>query len=50
MPAAFLADQFGTLLDGRNASVSGDVRRVLGRGAGTFGEFAEREAAAGAWK
>ncbi|WP_306321611.1 MULTISPECIES: NAD(P)H-binding protein [unclassified Streptomyces] len=48
--AAFLVDLFETLLDGRNASVSGGVERVLGRGPRTFAEFAEREAAAGAWK
>lgn len=47
---AFLMELFGALLDGRNAAVTGDVERVLGRGPRTFGEFAEREAAAGAWK
>ncbi|MEB8339178.1 NAD(P)H-binding protein [Streptomyces endophyticus] len=47
---AFLVELFATLLDGRNASVTGDVRRVLGREPRTFAEFAEREAAAGAWK
>ncbi|WP_338701742.1 NAD(P)H-binding protein [Streptomyces sp. Q6] len=47
---AFLVELFGTLLDGRNASLSGDVRRVLGRGPRPFAAFAADAAAHGAWK
>ncbi|MEV5613677.1 NAD(P)H-binding protein [Streptomyces sp. NPDC052225] len=47
---AFLVELFTTLLDGRNASLSGDVERVLGRGPRPFAAFAERAAADGVWK
>ena len=41
---------FETLMDGRNAYVTGDVREVLRREPRDFGDFAEEAAAAGAWK
>ena len=47
--AAALADLFVEVLDGRNASVSGDVERVLGRPATDFAEFARRTAGTGVW-
>ena len=47
--AAALADLFIKVLDGRNASVSDDVERVLGRPATDFAAFARRTAATGAW-
>ncbi|MFI5808328.1 NmrA family transcriptional regulator [Streptomyces sp. NPDC051561] len=43
--AEWLAGLFGFLLDGHNASTTDGVRRVLGREARPFGEFA-----AGAWQ
>ncbi|MFI7011119.1 SDR family oxidoreductase [Streptomyces sp. NPDC050145] len=46
----FLVELFETLLDGRNAALSGDVERVLGRAPRRFSEFAARAASAGAWK
>lgn len=46
---AFLGYLFGTILDGRNASVTDDVRRVLGRPARDFADFARAAAASGAW-
>ncbi|WEV26139.1 NAD(P)H-binding protein [Streptomyces sp. 71268] len=46
---AFLGYLFGTVLDGRNASVTDDVRRVLGRPARDFADFARATAASGAW-
>jgi uncharacterized protein YbjT (DUF2867 family) len=46
----FLIGLFETLLDGRNASLSGDVAEVLGRPARSFAEFAAESAAAGVWK
>ncbi|MEV1024832.1 NAD(P)H-binding protein [Streptomyces sp. NPDC050264] len=48
--ARFLVELFGTLLDGRNASVTDDVARVLGHGPRPFGAFATEAAAAGTWK
>ncbi|WP_428951570.1 NAD(P)H-binding protein [Streptomyces sp. cg35] len=45
--AGFLVELFGTLLDGRNASVTGDVARVLGRGPRSFGAYAAQTA--GVW-
>jgi uncharacterized protein YbjT (DUF2867 family) len=48
--AAFLTELFGTLLDGRNASVEDGVRQVLGREARDFSDFVREEAAAGIWK
>ncbi|MFI0235289.1 NAD(P)H-binding protein [Streptomyces sp. NPDC016845] len=48
--AGFLVDLFGTLLDGRNASVTDGVARVLGREPRRFAEFAREAAAVGAWK
>ncbi|MFJ1614649.1 NmrA family transcriptional regulator [Streptomyces sp. NPDC088249] len=47
--AGFLADLFTTLLDGHNATVTGDVKRVLGRDPKDFGAFARAAAGAGAW-
>ena len=47
--AAALADLFVEVLDGRNASVSGDVERVLGRPATDFAAFARRAADTGVW-
>ncbi|MFI6876369.1 NAD(P)H-binding protein [Streptomyces sp. NPDC050400] len=46
----FLMELFGTLLDGRNASLTGDVERVLGRAPRPFTSFAAEAAAAGTWK
>jgi uncharacterized protein YbjT (DUF2867 family) len=42
-------DLFATVLDGRNALTTGDVRRVLGREARDFGAFAREAAATGVW-
>jgi uncharacterized protein YbjT (DUF2867 family) len=47
--ARFLADLFARVLDGRNAHVTDDVARVLGRPARRFAEYAREAAAAGAW-
>jgi len=41
---------FTTVLDGRNASVADGVQRALGRPARDFRDYAERAAAAGAWR
>ncbi|MEU8871890.1 hypothetical protein AB0D24_12075 [Streptomyces javensis] len=46
---AFLAELFATLLDGRNARLTDDVRRVLGRAPGDFADYARRAARSGAW-
>nr|WP_229378861.1 NmrA family transcriptional regulator [Streptomyces sp. VRA16 Mangrove soil] len=46
----FLVDLFSVLLDGRNASLTGDVERVLGRAPRSFARFARDAAAEGAWK
>ncbi|MFI6015835.1 NAD(P)H-binding protein [Streptomyces sp. NPDC051243] len=45
-----LVDVFETLMDGRNAHVTGDVREVLGREPRDFADFAREAAAAGVWK
>ncbi|MEU6339583.1 NmrA family transcriptional regulator [Streptomyces sp. NPDC046977] len=45
----FLTELFGELLDGRNAHLTDDVARVLGRAPRDFGDFAREAAAAGAW-
>ncbi|MFF6912011.1 NmrA family transcriptional regulator [Streptomyces sp. NPDC012466] len=47
---AGMTEIFGTLLDGRNAHLSGGVREVLGRDPRDFGDFVREEAAAGTWK
>ncbi|MEU3888299.1 NmrA family transcriptional regulator [Streptomyces sp. NPDC029041] len=47
---AGMTEIFDTLLDGRNAHVSGGVREVLGRAPRDFGDFVREEAAAGTWK
>ncbi|MGI5379069.1 NAD(P)H-binding protein [Streptomyces sp. CA-251387] len=41
---------FETLMDGRNAHVTDDVREVLGREPRDFADFAREAAAAGKWK
>jgi uncharacterized protein YbjT (DUF2867 family) len=40
---------FGTVLDGRNESVTDGVHRAIGRGPRDFRQFAKRAARAGAW-
>jgi uncharacterized protein YbjT (DUF2867 family) len=45
-----LVEVFQTLMDGRNAHVTHDVREVLGREPRDFADFARQAAAAGAWK
>ncbi|WP_370265764.1 NAD(P)H-binding protein [Streptomyces sp. V4I8] len=45
-----LIEVFGTLMDGRNAHLTDDVREVLGREPHDFADFAREAAAAGAWK
>ncbi|MFJ5214657.1 NmrA family transcriptional regulator [Streptomyces sp. NPDC088354] len=45
----FLVQLFGDLLDGRNALLTDDVERVLGRTPRDFRDFAHEAAAAGAW-
>ncbi|MGZ8750572.1 MAG: NmrA family transcriptional regulator [Pseudonocardia sp.] len=47
--AAALTDLFVEVLDGRNASVSEDMQRVLGRPATDFAAFARRTADTGVW-
>ncbi|MBP8534250.1 NAD(P)H-binding protein [Streptomyces sp. MK37H] len=46
---AFLTELFATLLDGRNAHLTDDVRRVLGRGPGDFADYARQAARGGVW-
>ncbi|MFD3456482.1 NmrA family transcriptional regulator [Streptomyces sp. NPDC058691] len=46
----FLTRLFGDLLDGRNAHLTGDVERVLGRAPRDFRDFAGEAAAAGVWQ
>lgn len=48
--AELLTEVFATLMDGRNAHVTDDVREVLGRAPRDFADFAREAAAAGAWK
>jgi uncharacterized protein YbjT (DUF2867 family) len=43
------ADLFATVLDGRNAYLSGDVERALGRPPRDFAEYVASAAAAGVW-
>ncbi|WP_217213400.1 NAD(P)H-binding protein [Streptomyces sp. AC550_RSS872] len=45
-----LTEVFDTLMDGRNAHVTDDVREVLGRPPRDFADFAREAAASGAWK
>lgn len=40
---------FAEVLDGRNAKVSSDIERVLGRKATDFSEYAKVTAASGVW-
>jgi uncharacterized protein YbjT (DUF2867 family) len=40
---------FSEVMDGRNASVADGVQRALGREARSFGDYARRVAASGAW-
>jgi uncharacterized protein YbjT (DUF2867 family) len=47
--AGFLSQLFADLLDGHNAHLSGDVRRVLGRSPRDFSEYARDAAASGVW-
>ncbi|MDH2393923.1 NAD(P)H-binding protein [Streptomyces sp. HNM0663] len=47
--ARWVADLFTSLLDGHNASLTNDVKRVLGREPKDFTAFAEDAARAGAW-
>jgi uncharacterized protein YbjT (DUF2867 family) len=47
--AAPLAELFERVLDGRNAHVTDDIGRVLGRPARDFAEYAKAAAAAAAW-
>jgi len=46
---ALLGYLFTEVLDGRNASVTGDIERVLGRPAKDFATYAKETAAAGIW-
>lgn len=46
---ALLTYLFGEVLDGRNAHLTDDVERALGRPPRDFGEYARAAAAAGAW-
>ncbi len=48
--AAFLGAMFEGLLDGHNAYLSDDVRRLLGRPARDFSAFVDEAARAGAWR
>ncbi|MFB8755311.1 NmrA family NAD(P)-binding protein [Streptomyces nigra] len=48
--AALLVDVFETLLDGRNAHLTDDVREVLGRAPRDFSAFVREAAAAGVWR
>ncbi|MFI6638102.1 NmrA family NAD(P)-binding protein [Streptomyces sp. NPDC050504] len=47
--AVWLAELFGTLLDGHNSSTTEGVKQVLGRDPKDFAEFADGAAAAGVW-
>ncbi|WP_262703650.1 MULTISPECIES: NmrA family transcriptional regulator [Streptomyces] len=46
---AFLTELFATLLDGRNAHLTDDVRRVLGRAPRDFADYARQAARDGVW-
>ncbi|MFD8997068.1 NmrA family NAD(P)-binding protein [Streptomyces abikoensis] len=48
--AVFVADLVATIRDGRNATPTDTVRRVLGRPPRDFSEFVARAAATGVWK
>ncbi|MFE9022819.1 NAD(P)H-binding protein [Streptomyces sp. NPDC007808] len=48
--AELLIEVFETLMDGRNAHVTHDVREVLGREPRDFADFAREAAAAGTWR
>lgn len=48
--AVLLADLFVRVLDGRNAHLTGDVERVLGRAPRDFADYAREAAASGAWQ
>ena len=41
---------FRTVLDGRNAMLTDDVTRALGRAATDFADYVRAAAAAGAWQ
>jgi uncharacterized protein YbjT (DUF2867 family) len=47
--AELLMYLFTTVLDGRNAHLTGDVRRVLGRPPRDFADYAKETAATGGW-
>ncbi len=47
--ATHIADVIALALDGRNAFVTGDVEKVLGRPPRDFADYARSAAAAGAW-
>ncbi|MDH2428848.1 NAD(P)H-binding protein [Sphaerisporangium sp. TRM90804] len=47
--AAFLADLFGGILDGRNAHLDDGVQRVLGRAPRDFADYVKETAATGVW-
>ncbi len=44
-----LAELFESILDGRNASVTGDLAAALGREPNDFADYARRTAATGVW-
>ncbi|TNY35959.1 NmrA family transcriptional regulator [Thermomonospora catenispora] len=47
--AELLTHLFVTVMDGRNAQATDDVRRALGREAGDFADYARAAAASGVW-
>jgi hypothetical protein len=47
--ANHIADVIALALDGRNAFVTQDIEKVLGRPARDFADYARSAAAAGAW-
>lgn len=47
--AEALTDLFARILDGRNAHVTDDVKRVIGREARPFADFVQAAAATGVW-
>jgi hypothetical protein len=47
--AGALTDLFARILDGRNAHVTDDVKRVTGREARRFADFVHATAATGVW-
>jgi hypothetical protein len=46
---SFLTYLFGTVLDGRNASLTDGVRRAVGREPKDFADYARHAAATGVW-